>query len=135
MEHPKKLVLTTRMPIRWGDQDALGHVNNTVYFRYMEQARVEWLEGLGFTVQMIQDAAPVIINASCTFLVPMVYPGTVECLMFVGAPGRSSIPTYYELRLVGSDTLYAEGAAKMVWMNPASGKSVPLPDSVRACAE
>ena len=31
------------MPIRWGDMDALGHVNNTVYFRYMEQARIEWL--------------------------------------------------------------------------------------------
>ena len=36
-------VHTSRQPIRWGDMDALGHVNNTVYFRYMEQARIEWL--------------------------------------------------------------------------------------------
>jgi acyl-CoA thioesterase FadM len=44
MEHKKKLIHVTKMPIRWGDMDAYGHVNNTVYFRYMEQARVEWLE-------------------------------------------------------------------------------------------
>ena len=37
-------VHTTTVPIRWGDMDAQGHVNNTVYFRYMEQARVEWFE-------------------------------------------------------------------------------------------
>ena len=36
-------VHTSRQPIRWGDMDALGHVNNTVYFRFMEQARIEWL--------------------------------------------------------------------------------------------
>jgi acyl-CoA thioester hydrolase len=133
MEHPKVLVLTAQIPIRWGDQDAFGHVNNTVYFRYMEQARVEWLELLGFDLHQIQDEAPVIVNTSCTFLVPMVYPGMVECRMFIGELGRSSIPTYYELRIAGRDTLYAEGAAKMVWMNPASGKSMPLPAKVRAC--
>ena len=39
----RKRVHTTRVPIRWGDMDAMGHVNNTVYFRYMEQSRIEWL--------------------------------------------------------------------------------------------
>ncbi|MDB5949239.1 MAG: acyl-CoA thioesterase, partial [Massilia sp.] len=33
-----------RMPIRWGDMDAMGHVNNTVYFRYFEQARISWFD-------------------------------------------------------------------------------------------
>ena len=47
MEHHRKLVLTSLQAIRWGDQDAMGHVNNTVYFRYIEQARIEWLEQLG----------------------------------------------------------------------------------------
>jgi acyl-CoA thioester hydrolase len=39
------------MPVRWGDMDAYGHVNNTVYFRYMEQVRVEWLEQMGSVVR------------------------------------------------------------------------------------
>ena len=44
----KRLLHTVTTPIRWGDMDAMGHVNNTVYFRYMEQARIEWLESFGF---------------------------------------------------------------------------------------
>ena len=38
----KKLVHTLQMPIRWGDMDAMGHVNNTLYFRYLETARIAW---------------------------------------------------------------------------------------------
>ena len=75
MEHKKKLIHVTTMPIRWGDMDAYGHVNNTVYFRYMEQARVEWIEDMKVQVRPGGDG-PVIINASCTFLIPMNYPGT-----------------------------------------------------------
>jgi len=129
MEHPKKLVHTTSMPIRWGDMDAYGHVNNTVYFRYMEQARVEWIEALNVVVRPGGDG-PVIINASCTFLKPMTYPGTVEVRTYVGHAGRSSVPTYVEMLIDGE--LYAEGAAKVVWMNTLTGKSVPIPDHVRA---
>ena len=133
MEHsrkPRKLVHTTLVPIRWGDMDAYQHVNNTVYFRYMEQARVEYLESIGYSIQP-KGSAPVIINAGCTTLVPLTYPGMVEVKMFFGAPGRSSFPSTYEIRLQGDDTLYATGDAKIVWMEVATGKSVPIPDDLR----
>jgi acyl-CoA thioester hydrolase len=135
MEHKRKLIFTTTLPIRWGDMDAMGHVNNTVYFRYMEQARIEWFERLGYNTGQNAKEGPVIVNASCTFLVPLVYPGNVEVRMFIGHPGRSSLPTHYELRLQGEEKLYATGDAKMVWINPASGRSIPLPDNMRALAE
>ncbi|MBA3032282.1 MAG: acyl-CoA thioesterase [Gammaproteobacteria bacterium] len=131
MEHPTHFVHTLRIPVRWGDMDALGHVNNTVYFRYTEQARIDWLESLGFAVLVGVDEGPVIINASCTFFKPITYPATVEVRTLIGKPGRSSLPTYYEIRCVGDDTLYAEGAAKIVWWNPGTGKSLPLPDYIR----
>ena len=134
MEHHKKLIHVTRMPIRCGDMDAYGHVNNTVYFRYMEQARVECLEQMDLQVRPGGDG-PVIINASCTFLVPMTYPGMVEVRTFVGAIGRSSFQTYVEMRIEGDEKLYAEGAAKVVWMNTLNGKSVPVPDHVRSALE
>jgi acyl-CoA thioester hydrolase len=130
MESPRKPIHAVRIPIRWGDMDAYGHVNNTVYFRYMEQARVEWLEQAGYACNARQEA-PVIVNASCTFLVPLTYPGTVEVRMFAGHVGRSSVATYYEMRVDGADALCAEGAAKVVWMDPATGKSVPLPAALR----
>ena len=78
---------------------------------------------------------PVIINASCTFLIPMNYPGTVEVRTFVSHPGRSSFLTHVEMRIVGDERIYAEGAAKVVWMDTQTGKSVPLPDHVRAVIE
>lgn len=131
MEQKRKLIYTTVLPVRWGDMDAMNHVNNTVYFRYMEQARIEWLESLGYATGQRNDEGPVIVNASCTFLVPLTYPGSVEVRMFAGQPGRSSLPTHYELRLAGEDTLYAHGDAKMVWINPASGRSIPLPENMR----
>ncbi len=128
----RKLVLTTSIPVRWGDMDAYRHVNNTIYFRYFEQARVEWLEQSGSTVSLENPVAPVIINASCTFLIPVNYPATVVVRMYLGEPGRSSVMTWYELGVEGDDRLFAEGAAKVVWMDPVTGKSVPLPDDVRA---
>jgi acyl-CoA thioester hydrolase len=39
----KKLTLEMVIPIRWGDMDAMGHVNNTIYFRYLEIVRIECL--------------------------------------------------------------------------------------------
>lgn len=131
MEHPRTLLHVTRIPIRWGDMDAMNHVNNTVYFRYMEQARIEWFEEMGYGVGSRHEESIVIINASCTFLVPLTYPGVVEVRMSCGHAGRSSLPTHYELRKEGEDTLYAEGAAKVVWVSSTTGKSAPLPERVR----
>lgn len=130
MQESRKLLHIERIPIRWGDMDALGHVNNTVYFRYMEQARIGCLEALGVDLGSTTQG-PVIINARCTFLKEMIYPGTVEVKVYCGALGRSSIPTYYELRRDTEDDLYAEGDSKIVWVDRASGKSCPVPDWLR----
>lgn len=131
MEHPHQLVHSTTIPVRWGDMDALGHVNNTVYFRYAEQGRVEWLDALGVTVRLDSEEGPVIVNAHCTFLRPITYPATIEVRTLVGKPGRTSIPTFFEMRGVADDILYAEGGAKMVWWNPRTGKALPLPAFLR----
>ena len=135
MNERAKLIHTSRIPVRWGDMDAYGRVNNTVYFRYFEQTRVEWLEAMGCRVSVEEAVGPVIINASCTFLAPVNYPATVVIKMYAGEPGRSSVMTWYELFVEGEDRLYAEGAAKTVWMDTRSGKSSPMPDFVRAVFE
>jgi len=46
----KKLVNELVIPIRWGDMDAMGHVNNTVYFRYLETIRIDWFDKIGFNL-------------------------------------------------------------------------------------
>ncbi|WP_230968798.1 acyl-CoA thioesterase [Nitrogeniibacter aestuarii] len=128
---PRTLLHTTSFPVRWGDMDAYAHVNNTVYFRYCEQARVEWVEALGFPVHSEAGQGPVIINAACTFLVPITYPATVIVKLYAGDPGRSSVMTWYEILVEGDDRIFAEGSAKVVWMDHETGRSVPIPDELR----
>ncbi len=119
------------IPVRWGDQDALGHVNNTVYFRYMEQARVEWFAQQRFTGDTGRRLAPVIVQASCTFLQILNYPATVRVKLYAGEPGRSSVLTRYELIDDKEGKLYATGEAKIVWLDLDTGKSVALPEVLR----
>lgn len=128
---PRLLVHTSIQPIRWGDMDALGHVNNTVYFRYMEQARVEWFHAFaGSAAYAPNGFGMVIVNASCTFELPLCYPGTLEVKMSLGHPGRTSVGSFYEICKDGRR--YAEGAAKIVLIDVASGRPHPLPESVVA---
>ena len=132
MSESRILVHTSIQPMRWGDMDPLGHVNNTVYFRYMEQARIEWLYQLTASQGGAygNDSGPVIVNASCTFLEPLVYPGDVHVRMLLGEPGRSSVGSFYELQCNGRT--HAEGAAKIVWIGMASRRAVPLPAAITA---
>ena len=130
MSSARKLVHSVSGPVRWGDMDAQGHVNNTVYFRYMEQARVEWLESLLTHAGDVNGLGSVIVNASCTFLLPLCYPGIVDVRMYIDPPRRSSIDSHYELWM--SDRKYAEGSARIVWIDPRTQRSAPLPEQVRA---
>ena len=75
---------------------------------------------------------PVIINARCTFLKQLKYPGDIEVRTYVGAAGRSSFETYQEiLRVDDPEVLWAEGGAKVVWVDYAQEKSVPIPEDFR----
>lgn len=125
------LVHSVRMAIRWGDMDAMGHVNNTVYFRYLEQARISWFEALGCPPEPA-GVGPVIINAHCTFLKQLRYPGEIDVSTFVGQFGRSSFETLHQIRRVDDPVaLAAEGGAKVVWVDQRLEKSLPLPELMR----
>ena len=131
---PEQKTFTHEMviPIRWGDMDAMGHVNNTIYFRYLEIVRLEWLYAIGGPPDP-QGCGPVIVNAFCNFIRQLEYPGEVLAKHYVTNPGRSSFDTYITLeRTDAPGVIYAEGGAKTVWIDFQAQKSVPLPDAVRA---
>jgi acyl-CoA thioester hydrolase len=129
MTAPRQHVHTTRFALRFADMDALGHVNNAAYFTFMEQARMEWLTKHASDAYK-QGVGPVIANATCNFRIPLVYPRDVEVRMYLGTPGRSSIDSFYEIASGG--TTYADGAAKIVWVDFGTGKSTPLPEHIAA---
>ncbi|MCQ8895427.1 acyl-CoA thioesterase [Limnobacter humi] len=129
--HGRPLLYTSQIQLRWGDVDQLGHINNTVYFRCYEQARVEWID----LYPQALDGNPayvVIVHTECSFLKELKAPGTAEVRIFAGDLGRSSLLQHYELRRTDDPaTVYATGSAKMVWVSPETGRSTPVPERFR----
>jgi len=131
----KKLVFELTMPIRWGDMDAMGHVNNTSYFRYLEIIRIEWTRSIGCQPDPTGDGI-VIVNAFCNFYRQLEYPGDVLMKLYVSDVGRSSFETWATMeRADAPGAIYADGGATTVWVNFPAQKSVPLPDRLRAIFE
>jgi len=127
----RTLLHQCEIAVRWGDMDAYGHVNNALYMRYLEEARVQFLASIGADMRG-NGTDPVIINVGCTFLRPVSYPATVIIKSYVGEIGRSSFMVWYEVSTTDSpDQLCSEGYSKVVWMDHQTGRSVPLPEMIR----
>jgi len=122
------------MPVRWGDMDALGHVNNTTYFRYLEQARIAWFEHVGVAGGLLgEQSGPLIVTAACTFLRPITYPADLGIVVFGAAPGRSSFEMEYEIRdAEAPELLYTTGSSKVVWVDYQRNRGIPIPTNIRA---
>ena len=127
----KKLVHEMVIPIRWGDMDAMGHVNNTLYFRYFEIVRLDWyFRACGG--YKLENEGVIIVNAFCNFLRQLEFPGDVQARLYVANPGRSSFDTYLTLeRTDEPGVIYAEGGAKTVWARYDAKKSSPMPEWLR----
>jgi acyl-CoA thioester hydrolase len=118
------------MPVRWGDLDAYGHINNTLYFRYFEEARFQLMQEKNIPIN--GAAHPVVVTIGCTFMRPLFHPDNIRVEIFLSEPGRSSFMMHY--RIYSStypQAPSAEGYSKIVWVSSENGKSVPLPDNVR----
>ena len=127
----KKLVHTMEIPIRWGDMDTMGHVNNAVYFTYLETTRIAWMQSLGIPPNP-QGQGPIIINAFCNFHRQLEYPGTALVRMYVSNPGRSSFDSWATIeRTEMPGVIHATGGATTVWVEFPNPKSVPLPQWLR----
>jgi acyl-CoA thioester hydrolase len=129
---PGKLIHETTIPMRWGDMDAMGHLNNTVYFRFMEVLRLDWLQSLGVSIDP-QGEGVVIVNASCTFHKELRFPGDVRARMYASNLGRSSFQTTVTMeRIDAPGDVCATGAAKTVWIDWSTRRAKPLPAWLRA---
>lgn len=113
------------MPVRWGDLDAFGHVNNTVYFRYMEEARVNCMGAAGIGISGAGRALA-LAHTSCDFLRPIFWPATLQIEMCLQRVGRSSLEYVAELSIVGDDAGPCMRARNViVGTDPATGQSMP----------
>ena len=128
----KKLTFEMVIPIRWGDMDAMGHVNNTIYFRFFETVRLAWLHKVGGAPD-VNGEGVLIANAFCNFIKQLEYPGEVVARHYVAKPGRSSFDTFVTLERTDTPgVIHATGGATAVWVNFKQQKSRPMPNWLRA---
>ncbi len=127
----KQLLHTAHIPVRWGDMDNYGHVNNTVYLEYVQEARVSWFASIGIDIDHAPQS-PVVLQTLHTYLKPVVHPATVVIELYAGALGRSSLVVEHRLSILSDpDNCYGEGHCKLVWLDHPSNTSVPVPEQVR----
>lgn len=120
-------VHAAELAVRWGDMDAVGHVNNSRFFSYFEEARVQWLKAT-LDDSVFAESGPVLASASCDFERPVYHPTTLHIDVYAEPPGRSSLSTHYTARLGAGGDVAATGSAVLVWVHSETGEPVPVPD-------
>jgi len=119
--------------VQWGDMDAFGHVNNTVYLRWCESARIAYFEKLGLSTGGPNvKHGPILARASVDYRKPVVYPATVRVQSTVSKLGNTSAVMNYRMSLVPSGERVAEGESVIVLIDYQTGAKVPLDAEVRA---
>ena len=121
--------------VRWRDLDAFNHVNNSSYLTFLEESRLQWLRtvpGEWFT----EHAMPVMAAVELHYRKPIEWPAEIDVLLSCERLGNSSMTIGN--RIVDRNDhacVYADGNVVMVWVDPGTGASVPLPDAIRkACS-
>ena len=120
----------TAVTVRWNDLDSLGHVNNSVYFTYIEQARLHWFhETLNYTLDTTQQG-PVVASAQCDFKRAIHYPDTVLIDTHVTTVRTRSFTLHHTLRSNHTQKIHAEADIVLVWVDYPQNKAIHLPNDL-----
>jgi acyl-CoA thioester hydrolase len=118
--------------VRWGDMDSMGHVNNAKYFTYCESARMSYFAAVRMQEHREDEQhGPALVAATLNFRRQVHYPAELEVATRVREIGRSSFKMEYEIFHRGTDERVADGTGVIVWTDYGSGRSVPLPESLK----
>ena len=120
------------IPVAWGEMDMFGHVNNVVYFRYFESARIAYFEKLNLLDAIKEKGiGPILASTSCRFKIPLTYPDKI----FVGAKtGNIEADRFTVHHIAVSEKhqkIAAEGNAVVVTFDYRANKKTPLPEALR----
>jgi acyl-CoA thioester hydrolase len=125
-----------RVTVRWGDMDALGHVNNAKYFTYCESARISYFDLLEFWKYREHDRqGPALVTATCNFRQQVHYRATLEIGARVSEIRHRSLVLEYEIYRQGSGELVADGTSVVAWVDYDINKAIPLPEELRAAIQ
>lgn len=121
-----------QIPVAWGDMDAFQHVNNVMYFRYFETARVAYLDRVGFMEMRERTGiGPILASTHCRYRIPLTYPDTIT----VGIRVSEIKEDRFAMKLVVVSGQFlksaAEGTDVIVCFDYRVGRKAPLPGEIR----
>jgi acyl-CoA thioester hydrolase len=118
--------------VRWGDLDVLGHVNNTVFFRYFESARIAYLDRIRFWPKSgSEGTGPILASTQCRFRRPLRYPDRLKIGVRVVALGDDRFTMDYALWSESQATIAALGESVIVAFDYGEGRKASLPEATR----
>lgn len=131
MSAPSPFVVSIEIPVAWGEQDAFGHLNNVVYFRYFESVRMHFLERVG-VLRSHRDAGVGVLLASttCDFKRPVEWPMRLSVRCDCTAVGDTSFTMAYEVT-DERDAIVAVGTSVQVMFDYRAQAKVRVPDVIR----
>lgn len=118
--------------VRWGDMDAMGHVNNAKYFTYCESARMGYFQAIRLDQHRENEQqGPALVSATCNFKRQLRYPAELEVGARVSDVRNRSFTFEYVLYLKGTEELVADGTSVVAWVDYRREEAVPLPWGLR----
>jgi acyl-CoA thioester hydrolase len=127
-----------RQDVAWGELDALGHVNHTVFLRWFENVRFAWFERVGIAAVMRESAGgigPILARIGCEYRAPVGFPETILASARCSRLGRSSASLVNRVWSVQRGGIVAEGEVVIVLRDYRAGRSVGFPEVIRAAIE
>lgn len=122
----------TRLPVQWGDQDAFGHVNNVVYFRWFETSRVDLLNACQSSVTMNGTGlGPILASVNCNYRRQLRFPDTVIVGAKVSRIGRSSADISHVIISLAQGEIIAEGVSVIVVFDYTAQRVTRIPEDLR----
>ncbi|MEC7744526.1 MAG: thioesterase family protein [Candidatus Thermoplasmatota archaeon] len=119
--------------VNWGDMDALGHVNHSVFATWMETARMEYFSKMGM-MELYENSniGPILARIEVDYKFPIVFPDVVKVLTSVSRIGNSSFDMKYEISSLAKEgEVAATGKVVGVLVDYNTGKPVPMPEELK----
>ena len=124
--------VTIELPIAWGDMDAFQHVNNVVYFKYFESARISYFEKLKFLEFMDETGiGPILASTQCRYKIPLTYPDTVTVGTKVETIEEGRFIMKYAVLSHKHKKIAALGEGVIVTFNYKNNIKAIIPDEIR----
>lgn len=120
------------VPVAWGEMDSMGHVNNIIYFRYFETARMAYAERVGYLAELeASGVGPILARTECSFKKPLTYPDVVSVGARVTRVGEDELVMEYRVVSQKLGKTAAEGTGLIVSYDYRAKRRAPIPDGIR----